>query len=212
MIFEFFLLFLCYPRVRVTPGVTIRGNNMNQSDFAKLHGVSRKTITAWKARGWLVFDGDEIDVDASNANIEQYRKTPAIPKAKAEPKKTKQRPAVNSDDESPTQTAERLIREIGADMSFDEARRIKENFLALLTKLEYEKEDGQLVELSVAESILFSEFRKQRDAWMNWPSRVAPIMAADLGVPADRMTEVLIEHVHKHITGLGEPEFNTDET
>ena len=97
-------------------------------------------------------------------------------------------------------------------MSFDEARRIKENFLALLTKLEYEKEDGQLVELSVAESILFSEFRKQRDAWMNWPSRVAPIMAADLGVPADRMTEVLIEHVHKHITGLGEPEFNTDET
>lgn len=184
---------------------------MNQSDFAKLHGVSRKTITAWKARGWLVFDGDEIDVDASNANIEQYRKTPATPKAKAELKKTKQRPAVNSDDESPKQAAERLIREIGADMSFDEARRIKENFLALLTKLEYEKEDGQLVELSVAESILFSEFRKQRDAWMNWPSRVAPIMAADLGVSADRMTEVLIEHVHKHITGLGEPEFNTDE-
>ena len=60
---------------------------MNQSDFAKLHGVSRKTITAWKARGWLVFDGDEIDVDASNANIEQYTKTPATPKDKAEPKK-----------------------------------------------------------------------------------------------------------------------------
>lgn len=96
-------------------------------------------------------------------------------------------------------------------MSFDEARRIKENYLALLTKLEYEKEDGQRVELAVAESILFAEFRKQRDAWMNWPARVAAIMAADLDVPADRMTEVLIEHVHKHITGLGEPEFNPDE-
>ncbi|WYX82863.1 hypothetical protein WKC56_03615 [Morganella morganii] len=28
---------------------------MNQSDFAKLHGVSRKTITAWKAgAGWFL--------------------------------------------------------------------------------------------------------------------------------------------------------------
>ncbi|MBP6083480.1 MAG: hypothetical protein KA732_19690 [Providencia sp.] len=180
---------------------------MNQSDFAKLHGVSRKTITMWKSRGWLVIDGDEIDVDASNENIERYRKSPSALENKTKPKKVKKQP----NDESPTQTAERLICEIGADMSFDEARRIKENFLALLTKLEYEKEDGQLIELSVAESILFAEFRGQRDAWMNWPSRVAPIMAADLGVPADRMTEVLIEHVHKHITGLGEPEFNTDE-
>jgi hypothetical protein len=36
-------------------------------------------------------------------------------------------------------------------------------------------------------------------------------MAADLDVPADRMTEVLIEHVHKHISVLGEPEFNPAE-
>ncbi|PHM22659.1 hypothetical protein [Xenorhabdus budapestensis] len=185
---------------------------MNQSDFAKLHGVSRKTITVWKSRGWLVMEGDEIDVDASNANIERYRKSPSTAETKPKLKKEKKQHVDESVDESPTQTAERLIREIGADMSFDEARRIKENFLALLTKLEYEKEDGQLIELSVAESILFTEFRGQRDAWMNWPSRIAPIMAADLGVPADRMTEVLIEHVHKHITGLGEPEFSTSET
>ncbi|WP_228261298.1 hypothetical protein [Klebsiella pneumoniae] len=42
-------------------------------------------------------------------------------------------------------------------------------------------------------------------------SRVAPLMAADLNVLADRMTEVLIEHVHKHISVLGEPEFNPAE-
>ncbi|ARZ01757.1 hypothetical protein [Yersinia ruckeri] len=38
---------------------------MNQSDFAKLHDVSRKTVTTWKARGWLVLAGDDIDVEAS---------------------------------------------------------------------------------------------------------------------------------------------------
>lgn len=36
-------------------------------------------------------------------------------------------------------------------------------------------------------------------------------MAADLDIQADRMTEVLIEHVHKHISILGEPEFNLAE-
>ncbi|WAT03195.1 hypothetical protein O1V64_00485 (plasmid) [Rouxiella badensis] len=48
---------------------------MNQADFAKLHGVSRKTVTTWKARGWLVMEGDEVNVEASNANIEMHRKT-----------------------------------------------------------------------------------------------------------------------------------------
>ncbi|WP_275389359.1 hypothetical protein [Xenorhabdus bovienii] len=48
---------------------------MKQADFARLHNVSRKTVTQWKSRGWLVMDGDDINVDASNANIEQYRKT-----------------------------------------------------------------------------------------------------------------------------------------
>lgn len=52
---------------------------MNQSDFAKLHGVSRKTVTTWKARGWLVLAGDDIDVKASNANIERFRKTVTRP-------------------------------------------------------------------------------------------------------------------------------------
>lgn len=31
---------------------------MKQSEFAALHGVSRKTVTTWKARGWLVFGAD----------------------------------------------------------------------------------------------------------------------------------------------------------
>ncbi|WP_237166178.1 hypothetical protein [Pantoea stewartii] len=55
---------------------------MNQADFAKLHGVSRKTVTTWKARGWLVMEGDEVNVEASNANIETHRKTVTPPEKK----------------------------------------------------------------------------------------------------------------------------------
>lgn len=47
---------------------------MNQAQFAKLHGVSRKTVTAWKARGWLVMNGEDVDVDESNHKLKRYRK------------------------------------------------------------------------------------------------------------------------------------------
>ncbi|HDS2235922.1 TPA: hypothetical protein QH740_002910 [Klebsiella michiganensis] len=193
---------------------------MNQSDFARLHGVSRKTVTMWKSRGWLIMSGDDIDVTASNAQLEKYRKTinrPAKERVEAPVKKSvlpsSSVMTESGEDADPSleSIARDFILENGAELSLDEARRVKENYLALLTKLEFQQKDGQLIEMAVAEEVLFNAFRQQRDAWLNWPSRVAPLMAADLGVPADRMTEVLIEHVHKHISVLGEPEFNPAE-
>lgn len=193
---------------------------MNQSDFAKLHGVSRKTVTMWKSRGWLIMSGDDIDVGASNAQLEKYRKTinragkdnTVVPiKKNLMPLPSKDKDADEEGNPSLESIARELLLENGAELSLDEARRVKENYLALLTKLEFQQKDGQLIEMTVAEEVLFNAFRQQRDAWLNWPSRVAPLMAADIGVPADRMTEVLIEHVHKHISVLGEPEFNPAE-
>lgn len=192
---------------------------MNQSDFARLHGVSRKTVTMWKSRGWLIMSGDDIDVAASNAQLEKYRKSVnRSDKQKTSAPEKKKADRVLSAWEQPEECdssleglARDFLLENGAELSLDEARRVKENYLALLTKLEFQQKDGQLIEMAAAEEVLFNAFRQQRDAWLNWPSRVAPLMAADLGVPADRMTEVLIEHVHKHISVLGEPEFNPAE-
>ncbi|WP_387467649.1 RNA polymerase subunit sigma-70 [Photorhabdus sp. RM323S] len=126
---------------------------MNQSEFAKLHGVSRKTVTQWKARGWLVLDGDDIDVDASNANVERYRKSVTRTDNKIEGNKqgnkSGNRSRGNKSDsgrtESPAKIVERMIAEKGATMTFDEARTLKENFLALLTQLEYEIKSGQVL-------------------------------------------------------------------
>lgn len=189
---------------------------MTQIEYAKHAGVDRKTIGRWlKAGKYIVLDSaGMIDVEASDAARKTLRDgTDPRTKNAAKMKSVPPDPDMGLKDDSTTDEAvKQIMLATGAEMTREEASRVKENYLALLTKLEFEKEDGQLVELSVAESILFAAFRQQRDAWMNWPSRVAPLMAADLDVPADRMTEVLIEHVHKHISGLGEPEFNTDET
>ncbi|ECA0402289.1 hypothetical protein EIL26_10410 [Salmonella enterica subsp. enterica serovar Newport] len=194
---------------------------MNQAEFARRHGVSRKTVTQWKERGWLVMNGREIDVSASDAMLEKYRKTvireDVLPEAETLLQTGTDEYQDEGDDEyqdegddedmSPDKVAERIMLATGATMSLDEARRVKENYLALLTKLEYQQKEGELVDLTEAKEVLFACARQSRDAWMNWPARVAPLMAADLDIPADRMTEVLTAHVHKQISLLGEPEF-----
>jgi hypothetical protein len=194
---------------------------MNQSEFAALHGVSRKTVTKWKERGWLVFAGDDIDVDASNAYLKRYRRdgAPAVTQSVTQPPKGNKRKSVTQvatevtldADESASDVAKRILSGNVELLNFDEARCFKENYLGLMAQLEYERKSGSLVELDTATAILFEEFRAQRDAWLNWPTRVGPILAADLGVEADRVVEILTAHVHKHIRQLGEPEANFSE-
>lgn len=183
---------------------------MNQSQYAQHSGVDRKTIGRWiKAGRFIVMDGELIDVEASDAALKKNRdgKDPRASNAK----KNKAPARSNDGGDDIEKTVQQIMLTEGASLSREEAARIRENYMALLAKLQYEKDSGQLVELAVAEEVLFNAFRQQRDAWLNWPSRVAPLMAADLDVPADRMTEVLIEHVHKHISVLGEPEFKPAE-
>ncbi|HHL0960494.1 TPA: hypothetical protein ACQVH3_005309 [Serratia marcescens] len=188
-------------------------STMNRIDYARHAGVDRKTISRWiKAGKYIVFSGDDIDVEASDRAIALWRdSTDGRTKnaVKAEPAPQTETSSTAPDNADAFVKAFMLAN--GAEMSKEEASRVKENYLALLTKLEFQQKDGQLIELELAEKVLFDCFRAQRDAWLNWPSRVAPLMAADLDVPADRMTEVLAAHVHKHITSLGEPEFNAEE-
>lgn len=151
---------------------------MNQSDFAKLHGVSRKTVTTWKARGWLVLDGDDIDVKASNANIERYRKTVTRTAKKNDKSavgnkqgnrtgnKSKSNSLGNKTSvdhhESPTKIVERMIADNGAKMTLDEARTLKENFLALLTQLEYEIKSGQVLPYKEMIAAVGQEYSRMR--------------------------------------------------
>lgn len=187
---------------------------MNQAEFAKLHDVSKKTVTKWKEQGWLVLCEDgSVDVEASNANIKRYRKTVTRGnqgnsqgnRKGNSPKVTV--PAVAEADETPAQAAERIITNLGGgNLSIDEAKCLKENYLALLTKLEYEAESKSLVELSVAQSVMFKMARQQRDAWMNWPTSVGAKIAAKLDVDPDKLIELLTAHVHDQITKLGDPD------
>jgi hypothetical protein len=183
---------------------------VKQSEFAELCGVSRQAVLNWKQEGKLVMQGARVDVDASLARLGRVRKggSPVTsPPTAASSVEIDIQPGETID-----QAAERLVGEIDVDgTSFDEARRIKEVYLALLNRLEFEQKSGALVELKTASTVLFEEFRAQRDTWLNWPAKVGPLVAAELGVEADKVTTILAAHVHQQISQLGEPEANFSE-
>ena len=46
---------------------------ISQAAFARMHGVSRKTVTVWKASGLIVMSGNSVDVESSNARLKRVR-------------------------------------------------------------------------------------------------------------------------------------------
>lgn len=86
------------------------------------------------------------------------------------------------------------------------AERIKENGLAAKNLLAAMRDAGDVIDIEVAEAVLFEQGRMIRDAWMNWPARVGPLIAAELGIGADPVVEALNKHVQQQLQDLGEPD------
>lgn len=157
---------------------------MKQSEFAALHSVSRKTVTKWKERGWLVFAGDEVDVDASNALLKKYRRdagetvTQSVtqaPKGNKASAVTQAKPEVTiRPGETIEQAAFRALVSDDVVMTFDEARLLKEKYLGLLNQLEYDKESGLVVEVAEVTAAVGAEYAKVRTRLLAIPAEQAP--------------------------------------
>lgn len=157
---------------------------LKQAGFATLHNVSRKTVTKWKERGWLVFEGDLVDVEASNALLKKYRSAGIDDvtqtakgnkggnKASAKPVAVTQ--AIEGDDETASAAVERFIEANGAPWDMDEARRVKENYLAMLNQLEYDTKSGKVVLAAEVAEIVGSEYAKVRTRLLAMPAEHAP--------------------------------------
>lgn len=142
-----------------------------QAEFARMHEVSRKTATQWKARGWLVFKGDRVDVEASNARLKKYRRDGVTQSEKAT--KVTAKKATRRNDETPNQAAERIAVSV-APYDLDEARRIKENYLALLNQLEYDQKSGAVVAVQDVAKVWSDLLARVRTRLLAIPSEVAP--------------------------------------
>jgi hypothetical protein len=152
---------------------------LNQAAYAKRHGVSRKAVTTWKQRGWLVFDGDLIEVEPSDLLLRKYRRggdaavTQSVTRAKGNKSGNKQgnksKPPIEAaPGETNSEAADRLSDHL--DWSIDEAKRVKETYLALLNQLEYDQKSGAVVLVSDVAKAVGNEYAQVRTKLLGIPS------------------------------------------
>lgn len=198
---------------------------VTQAEFARMRGVSKKTVTVWKASGLLAMTAAGlVDVEATEWNLDQrpanyrggttHRPIRAVQKEEPDPR---ERPAPKPAPAAPPPPAP-LLRPAELDdeppaydpdaqnLPLSEAVRRKENFLGLFRRQEVLKNDKRLVDRAAAEALFFDTARDLRDAWMTWPARVAIEMADELGIDARMLTPILTAYVRKHLAELGEPD------
>jgi hypothetical protein len=84
------------------------------------------------------------------------------------------------------------------------ARAKKEVFLANLRELEYGVKSGRFVDAELVRRRVFELSRSNRDALMNWPARVAPLIAAEFGIDQVRLAVCLEAHVRQHLSERAE--------
>ena len=93
--------------------------------------------------------------------------------------------------------------------SFTQARTAHEIAKAQRARIEVQRLREEVVDRAQATSEVFRLARRERDAWVNWPARVAALMAAELGLDAHVMQKVLEGYVRDNLNDLAEirPEF-----
>lgn len=92
----------------------------------------------------------------------------------------------------------------GQEVSFLRARMANEVLKAQTAKVRLQKLKGEVVDRARAAGYVFDLARRERDAWMNWPPRVAANMAAELEVDAHRLEQVLEKYLRAHLSELAE--------
>lgn len=92
----------------------------------------------------------------------------------------------------------------GGQVTFMRARLATEVLKSLLQKERLKRERGEVVDRAKATAMVFDLARRERDAWIGWPSRVSANMAAELGVDPHELEQVLDRFLREHLALLAE--------
>lgn len=189
---------------------------LSKSDYAKRRGVSPAMVTKYDRCGKLVFTEDgKIDVKKTDRILDAESGGSAVKKLKEKGGKkgavkspvkrsvktlVKSEPAEKAEEDEIPDLPEEVKAVLGDRLlTKHQAETLKENYLAKLRKLEYEKKSGKVVEVEPLKKILFEMWRQERDALLNLPSRIGATIAAELGIDQNRLIILLEQHIHEFL-------------
>ena len=188
---------------------------MSERDYAARVGLSRGAIQKAKAAGRLVLFADgSIDADASDrkrAAMTDPSKQRGTAKAKLKPVPDAALSAVGETLREQGLSAPAT----GGNTTFLQAKTANEVLKAQERRLKLQKMKGELVDAARAKALVFRLAREERDAWINWPARVAALIAAELSaalsdagqditLETSLMQKILETHVRAQLSELGQ--------
>ena len=177
--------------------------------YARQRGVSHVAVLKAVKQGRIALEPDGT-VDAAKADASWDRSTdPGRKRSESKPISEDLRPVPEVAVGSVRETLKEQGLPASGNLTFVQARTAREIAMAHLTRLRVQRMRGELVERANAAALVFRLAREERDAWLNWPVRVAALMAAELGVEPHPMQKILETQVRTHLSELAEirPEF-----
>lgn len=198
------------------------GEHVSRREFARRAGCNEKQVRRAVERGLLVVNAEGfLDVAQLDSGWRRPRR---------DTRESPSRPSVGdaagaADKRADTGADKRASRKMSAPTKAgqrqastgtpeaNELRRAvarKEDYAGRLKELEYLQRAGKLIELDLAKQVVFDSSRQARNAWMNWPARYGAVIAADLGVDAGQVFNVLERYVMEQLHRLASPEQDAD--
>ena len=201
---------------------------LSERAYAARAGLSRGAIQKAKAAGRLVLHADgSIDADASDARragATDPSKTRAggDHAAAAAPPRTPARGLKPVPEAAVSAVGDTLKEQglaapaTGGGTTFLQAKTANEVLKAQERRIRLSRLKGELIDRARALALVFRLAREERDVWVNWPARVAALMAADLSASCSEasgqefvvepaaMQKVLERHVRSQLDELAE--------
>jgi hypothetical protein len=193
-------------------------------ELARQIGVSETAVRRAEKAGRIRREADgSWDLGKVQAvwsdNTDQAQQRPAPGAKQRSPKPA--RAALKPVPEAAVGAVRDTLREHGervsaGGMTFMQARTANEVLKAQERRLRLQQMKGELVDRAKAVAQVFRLAREERDAWVNWPARIAAMMAAELSascgeaagaavqVDQHSLHTVLERHVREHLAELAE--------
>lgn len=181
---------------------------MSERQYAAHAGVSRGAVQKARAAGRLVLFPDG-SIDARASDMRRAATTDPSKQRTQSGKAARLKPVPEAALGSVRETLKEQGLPAGSNVTFVQARTAHEIAKAHLARLKLQDRRGELIDRARATALVFRLAREERDAWANWPARVAALMAAEFGVEAHAMQKSLEMHVRVHLAELAEikPQF-----
>lgn len=184
---------------------------LSRRAYARHRGVAENAVRKAIAAGRITLEPDGT-IDPAKADRDWATRTdpsqqrgahaPSAAKPLREPVQDKAVPRAAVD------AVQKTLRESGdkaeGDVTFLRARTANEVIKAQERSVRLAKIKGELVDRARAVTTVFGLARRERDAWAQWPARVAALMAAELQIDPHQMETVLEKHVRRHLAELSD--------